>query len=136
MIYLNIFFISLVSATLLPMGSEALLLYYIYEKNSLTYLLIFATLGNSLGSIINYYLGSKGFEYLERKKHLNRKMFIRSKWYIKKYGYFALLFSWVPIIGDPITFVAGVARLNIYKFILIVSIAKFSRYAIIAYLAI
>jgi membrane protein YqaA with SNARE-associated domain len=116
------------------MGSEAMLIYYVSENLNIYLLLLFATLGNSLGSIINYYLGLKGFEYLQAKGFLNKKRFIKAKLHIRRYGYYALLLSWVPIIGDPITFVAGIVRLNIYKFIAIVVVAKFCRYAFIVYL--
>jgi membrane protein YqaA with SNARE-associated domain len=128
MIYLNIFFISLISATLFPAGSEALFIYYINENYNITLLLLFATVGNSLGSIINYFLGKQGYEYLENKKIINKKKFLKAKKHIVKYGYYSLLLSWVPIIGDPITFVAGILKLDILKFILIVTMAKFIRY--------
>lgn len=77
MIYITLFFSALISATLFPLGSEALLLYDINEGYNIYFLLFFATFGNVLGSVINYYLGLKGEEYLEKsyfKKGKNSKI--------------------------------------------------------------
>ncbi|UTJ06520.1 YqaA family protein [Arcobacter roscoffensis] len=134
MVYLTLFVSALVSATLIPFGSEALLIYDIKEGYNLYLLLFFATLGNSLGSIINYFLGLKGEEFLVRKKLLNKKRVLETKKYFDKYGFWCILLSWVPIIGDPITFIAGVLKFNLKLFILLIVIAKFSRYAFIAFL--
>jgi membrane protein YqaA with SNARE-associated domain len=134
MIYLVLFISAFISATLFPLGSEALLIYDIKEGYNIYLIVIVATVGNSLGSLLNYFLGLKGEEYLVEKKILNKKMIIRSKSYFDKYGSISLLFSWLPIIGDPITFVAGILKYNLKKFIVLVIIAKLSRYLFIAYL--
>jgi membrane protein YqaA with SNARE-associated domain len=119
---------ALISATLIPFGSEALLVLYLENGYNLYLLLFFATIGNTLGSIINYFLGLKGEEYLINKKILKEKRIIKTKKYFDKYGSFCLLFSWLPIIGDPITLIAGVLKYNFKKFIIFVFIAKFLRY--------
>ena len=93
-----------------------------------------ATFGNSLGSVVNYYFGFKGEEYLIEKKLLKQKSINKAAKYFDKYGGYSLLLSWVPLIGDPITFIAGVLKYNVKKFILLVVIAKASRYILIAYL--
>lgn len=134
MTYFYLFITALISATLFPMGSEALLIYDIKEGYNLYLLLFFATFGNSLGSIINYYLGLKGEEFCERKKYLKKENINKYKNYFDKYGGYTLLASWMPIIGDPITFIAGILKYDIKKFILIVILAKFSRYAFLAYI--
>ena len=128
MVYLILFITALISATLFPFGSEALLIYDIKEGYNIYLLLFFATLGNSLGSVINYFLGLKGEEYLINKKLLNEKYISKTKTYFDKYGFWSILFSWLPIIGDPITFVAGILKYNFKKFLILVIIAKFSRY--------
>jgi membrane protein YqaA with SNARE-associated domain len=132
MVYLILFFSALISATLFPLGSEALFIYDIKEGYNIYLLLFFATLGNSLGSIINYFLGLKGEEYLIEKKLLNEKYIDISKKYFDKYGFITILFSWLPIIGDPITFVAGILKYDFKKFMILVVISKFSRYLFIA----
>ncbi len=133
MVYIYLFFTALIAATLFPAGSEALLIYNITEGHSLALLLFVATLGNSLGSLINYYLGLKGESYLEEKKYLKKEKIEKYKNFFDKYGGYTLLLSWLPLIGDPITFIAGVLKYDVKKFIPIVVIAKFGRYAVIAY---
>ena len=132
MIYLILFFSAFISATLFPLGSEALFIYDINEGYNIYLLLFFATIGNSLGSIFNYFLGLKGEEYLIRKKLLSEKMILKSKNYFDKYGFYCLLFSWLPIIGDPFTFVAGILKYDLKKFVIIITLAKFLRYLFIA----
>lgn len=126
--YLYMFFNSLVSATLFPMGSEALLIYNLNIELNVYYLLFIATFGNSLGSILNYWIGLKGESFLVSKRIIDEKRLFKSKYYFDKYGGYSLLLSWVPIVGDPLTLIAGVLKYNLKKFIVIVVLAKFSRY--------
>ncbi|MCD4757252.1 MAG: DedA family protein [Arcobacteraceae bacterium] len=126
--YLYLFFIALISATILPMGSEALLLYDISIDLNIYLLFLSATFGNSLGSLINYWLGLKGEEYLLNHNVIKEKHINKGKKYFDKYGGYSLLLSWVPIIGDPITFVAGMLQYNLKRFIILIIIAKGSRY--------
>ena len=128
MIYLILFTTAFISATLFPLGSEALLIYDITQGHNIYLLLFFATFGNSLGSVVNYFLGLKGEEYLINKKLLNEKYILKAKIYFDKYGAWSILFSWLPIIGDPITFVAGILKYDFKKFLILVIVAKFSRY--------
>jgi len=131
--YLYLFGSAFVSATLFPLGSEALLLYYITEEFNVALLIVVATIGNSLGSLLNYYFGYKGEEYLESKKIFVKDKIEHYKCYFDRYGGYALLLAWVPIIGDPITLVAGVLRYNIRIFIVLVVVSKLSRYLFLAY---
>ena len=132
MTYLILFFSAFVSATLFPLGSEALLIYDIKEGYNIYLLVLVATIGNTLGSVVNYYLGLKGEEYLVEKKLLNEKYITKSKGYFDRFGAICVLFAWVPIICDPITFVAGVLKYDFKKFLILVTISKFSRYLFIA----
>ena len=134
MVYLTLFFSALISATLFPLGSEALLIYDIKEGYDVTLLLIFATIGNSLGSIINYYMGLKGEEYLIEKKLLKEKHIIFGKKYFDKYGFITILLSWLPIVGDTFTCVAGILKYDIKKFTILVVISKLSRYLFIVWI--
>ena len=135
MVYLILVTVAFLSATLLPLGSEALLLYDITQNHSILLLWIFATLGNTLGSMLNYWLGLKGEAYLERKKYLSLKKMEKARRFFDTYGGWTLLLSWVPIIGDPLTFIAGVLRYDFKWFTLIVFLAKGTRYAVIIFLA-
>ncbi len=131
MVYITLFSVAFLSATLLPLGSEALLLYDISQNYSLLLLWIFATVGNTLGSMVNYWLGLKGEAYLEKKGHLSTKKMEKARGFFSKFGGFTLLLSWAPIIGDPLTFIAGVLRYNFKYFALIVFVAKATRYAVV-----
>ena len=135
MVYITLFTVAFLSATLLPMGSEALLVYNISQNHSLILLWGFATLGNTLGSMVNYWLGLKGEIYLENKGHLSAQKMEKARGSFDTYGGWTLLLSWVPIIGDPLTFIAGVLRYNFKWFSFIVAFAKGTRYAIVIFLA-
>jgi membrane protein YqaA with SNARE-associated domain len=135
MVYSTLFLIAFLSATLLPLGSEALLLYDISQKYSIALLWIFATLGNTLGSMFNYWIGLKGEVYLEKKKYLSLKKMQNYRDLFDRFGGWSLLMSWAPIVGDPLTLIAGVLRYNFKHFVLIVGISKGIRYAIIIFLA-
>jgi membrane protein YqaA with SNARE-associated domain len=135
MVYITLFAVSFLAATLLPLGSEALLVYDISQNYSLILLWSFATVGNTLGSMLNYWLGLKGESYLERKGHLSVKKMKKARDFFAQYGGWTLLLSWVPIIGDPLTFIAGVLRYDFKWFALIVFVAKGLRYAVIIFLA-
>lgn len=132
MIYFALFLSAFVSATLFPLGSEALLIYDIKQGYNIYLLLLFATVGNVLGSCVNYYLGLKGEEFLEKKNYLKKEKVQKYKNFFDKYGSFSLLLSWAPVIGDPLTFIAGILKYDFKKFLLLVTIAKFGRYLFIA----
>lgn len=135
MVYITLFTVAFLSATLLPMGSEALLLYDVSQNYSLLLLWSFATVGNVLGAMVNYWFGLKGEIYLEAKGHLSAKRMEKARGFFCRYGGWTLLLSWVPIIGDPLTIIAGALRYNLKRFILIVVIAKGARYAMVIFLA-
>ena len=132
MIYLTLFISAFISATLFPLGSEALLVYNINEGYNLVYLLAFATVGNVLGSLLNYFIGLKGEEYLEKKSYLKQEKIKRYKEFFDKYGAYSLLLSWAPVIGDPLTLIAGVFKYDLKKFLFLVFIAKLFRYLFLA----
>ena len=122
------------AATLLPLGSEALLLYDLSHGYNPVLLILVATIGNTLGSIINYFLGYKGVDFLIQKKYVNPKQLQKATDTFKKYGAYSLLLSPMPIIGDPITFVAGVLKYDFKKFAGVVFLAKGVRYIVVSLL--
>ena len=108
-----------------------------YLSNSFeTYLLlIFASIGNILGSIANWYLGKKITIFQNRKWFpVSPDQLDRSQKYFQKYGLWSLLLAWVPIIGDPLTLLAGVLKVRFGIFLMLVSISKISRYLFILYI--
>lgn len=125
------------AATLLPLQSEAVLAgLTIQNSYPFPILLLVASSGNVLGSCLNWYLG----QYVEKYKH--RSWFPVSAEQLKKaqlhyahYGSPALLLSWVPVIGDPITLMAGVLKEPFWRFLLLVSLAKTARFLFVMALA-
>ena len=136
MTYLSLFSISFLAATILPLSSELTLAGLMATSNyDNIFLLIVASLGNILGSIINWILGFYS-RNLEKKKWFPFKdeKIERSSRYFNKFGKWSLLFAWIPIIGDPLTLAAGLLRVKFIEFLILVSIGKISRYLIIFYL--
>ena len=134
--YLKLFIISLLAATILPLSSEivltTMLLTNLFEKNIL---LIVASSGNILGSIFNWYLGKKITIFQDRKWFpVSPEQLNKSQKYFQKYGLWSLLLAWVPVIGDPLTLLAGVLKVRFSIFFILVSISKISRYVFILYL--
>ena len=135
MIYLSLFSISFLAATILPFSSELMLAGLIATSNYDNFLLlIFASLGNILGSTINWVLGFYSRNLTTNKWFPFKLSQIESssKWF-DKFGKWSLLFAWVPIMGDPLTLVAGLLRVKFLEFLLLVSIGKVSRYLLIYY---
>ena len=109
-----------------------MLLTNLFEKNIL---LIIASSGNILGSIFNWYLGKKITIFQDRKWFpVSPEQLKKSQKYFQKYGLWSLLLAWVPVIGDPLTLLAGVLKVRFSIFFILVSISKISRYVFILYL--
>ena len=136
MIYLSLFIISFLAATILPFSSELSLVGLMATSSyDNLLLLIVASLGNILGSVVNWILGFYS-RNLSKKKWFpfkDEQIEKSSKWF-NKFGRWSLLFAWVPIIGDPLTLVAGLLRVKFIEFIILVTIGKVSRYILIFYL--
>jgi len=135
--YFQLLIISFLAATILPFSSEVVLTtMYLSKSFETSFLLIFASIGNILGSITNWYLGKKITIFQDRKWFpVSPDQLNRSRKYFQKYGLWSLLLAWVPVIGDPLTLLAGVLKVRFGIFFLLVSISKISRYVFILYLA-
>ena len=131
MAYLSLFLTAFASATLLPGGSEALFVYLLNENLNPLFLLFIATLGNTLGAFVNFGLGKYASTFALSKGYMSEKYLQKASSLFEKYGAVSLLFSWLPIIGDPLTFVAGMVRYPWWKFVLIVGVAKWARYVFV-----
>ena len=135
MIYLSLFSISFLAATILPLSSELMLAGLIATSNyDNLLLLIVASFGNVLGSIINWILGfySRNFTIKKWVPFKGKQIENSSRWF-NKFGKWSLLFAWVPIIGDPLTLVAVLLRVKFIEFLILVTIGKVSRYFLIYY---
>ena len=133
-VYGGLFLVALLSASILPLQSEAVLVGLLLSNNyPVGLLLMVASVGNVLGSLLNWYLG-KYLQHFQQRRWFPVKpeqLDKASRWYLK-YGKWSLLLSWVPIIGDPLTVIAGVLREPFLPFLLLVTIAKVSRYLVLA----
>lgn len=133
MAYLVLFFAAFGAATLLPLQSEAVLVTLLLQAQHASFLLILvASLGNILGSCVNWYLGLK-IEQFKNKKWfpISEVKMLKAEKIYQKYGFWSLLLSWTPVIGDPITLIAGLMKEKFWRFLLMVSIAKTARYIFI-----
>ncbi|MGS0738163.1 YqaA family protein [Pseudomonas sp. GG8] len=131
--YLGLFLAAFGAATLLPMQSEALLVGMLFSDQYVaSTLLAVATLGNVLGSALNWILG-RSIEQFRHKRWfpVSENQLEKAQQSYLRFGRWSLLLSWVPIIGDPLTVVAGVMREPLWSFLLIVTLAKGVRYLVL-----
>jgi membrane protein YqaA with SNARE-associated domain len=134
--YAGLLVVSFLAASVLPLSSEA----FVALMPALGYdpwvILCVATLGNYLGSLSNYCLGRWGSGYI-----FSRLVRVRPETELKLSGVFgrwgapALIMSWVPVIGDPLTFVAGMLKTHLAAFTFWVVLGKAARYAVILEIA-
>ena len=130
----SLFFSALISSTLLPGGSEALLMYRLHAGGDPLWLVLVATTGNVLGSLITYGMGRLGNEALHRRwLRMDAADVARAERWFARFGQPALLFAWLPVVGDPLCLVAGLLRCRAALFLLLVGIGKLARYAFLAW---
>lgn len=123
-----LFVTGFLSATLLPGGSEASLIATLTtQQYSVIIVVLVATLGNTLGGLTNYWLGLFIPNRTRDQKHGHRAI----AW-IRRYGYGALFFSWLPIIGDPLCLAAGWLRMKFLPSLVIIAVGKAVRYSVLA----
>ncbi|MBY3177601.1 DedA family protein [Rhizobium leguminosarum] len=133
--YLGLFFTALGAASVLPMQSEPVLVALILTgKFSLPMLLAVASVGNTLGSVLNWFLG-RGIERFRDRRWfpVSEKALERSSRWYRRYGKWSLLLSWMPLFGDALTVVAGVLREPLLTFTILVFIAKTGRYVVLIF---
>jgi membrane protein YqaA with SNARE-associated domain len=134
MAYIGLFMSAFVSSTVAPGGSEAVLGYMAGQDYPALWLLIIATLGNTLGAISTWYMGA----WLARKYPADHVMKGRQRQgiaWVRRWGAPVLLLSWLPVVGDAFCFAAGWLRLPLMLSALLILTGKAGRYAIVIYLA-
>lgn len=133
MIDWGLFTAALLSSTLLPGGSEALLLLRLAEGGPTVPLVLTATVGNVAGGLLTYLVGRAGHRLLlSRWLRIDAADLARAERWFSRWGRPVLLFAWLPIVGDPLCLLAGMLRVGIGSFLLLVSIGKLARYAVLA----
>lgn len=136
MIYLSLMLTGFLAATLIPASSEALLL-MLFQQGYIPWLLwLAATTGNTLGSCVNWFLGREIIRFRHKTWFpVTPEQLNRAESQFQRYGIWSLLLAWLPIVGDPLTFVAGVLKVRFWLFLLLVATGKSLRYAVLIFLA-
>ena len=132
-VYFSLFLSAFSAATLLPGSSEALLAgYAVTETGTPALLLAAATVGNVAGSAVNWGLGRFLILYRDRRWFpVSEQRYAQAvRWY-ERFGVWSLLFAWLPLIGDPLTIIAGALRTPFLLFLVLVSIGKLCRYVFV-----
>ncbi len=133
--YLGLFIASFLAATILPFSSEALLSFLLYNGYNSTYCIIVATLGNSLGSFLNYFLGRLGrWDLIEKYLRVKQQKIEKFKLRVKKYFALAAFLTWLPVVGDIFSIALGVLKANIKKTFFFITIGKLLRYIVWYYI--
>jgi len=129
----GLFMLAFSAATLLPGGSEAALLgMSALSTHSIPTLLIVASIGNTLGSVLNYGLGRFALHYQDRKWFpVSHADLGKAQDWFAHWGQWSLLLAWAPIIGDPLTLAAGIMQMRFWRFLVLVAISKITRYMVI-----
>lgn len=132
--YGGLFASAFAAATILPMQSEAVLVgLVIADAQPVSALVAVATLGNVLGSVVNWILGRQVDRFRGRRWFpASNDALERAKAWYGRWGRWSLLLSWAPVIGDPLTLIAGVLKEPLWSFLILVTIAKLGRYVALA----
>jgi membrane protein YqaA with SNARE-associated domain len=132
--YATLFVSAFSSATLLPGSSEAVLLGLLVAGiGDPTTLVLVALAGNLLGSMLSYIMGRYAAQFRDRRWFpVSPAQFAKAEAWYAKYGWWSLFFAWVPLVGDPLTVVAGAMRTRIALVIVLVGLGKFGRYVFVA----
>lgn len=125
------------AATILPFPSEVTLAGLLYAgRIEVAALWLVATVGNTLGSMVNWGIGSFALRLQDHPRFpLRRNRLVRAQRWFNRFGVWTLLFAWLPIIGDPLTLVAGIMRTPLLLTLALVAIGKGVRYGVVIGLA-
>ena len=129
----GMFCAAFLAATILPLGSEAVLVWLLVNNGRPAAVIFTATLGNVLGSLVNYWMGRAGGLWLSgRLFKVSQAELSRALDRFRSWGTWGLLLAWLPVVGDPLTIAAGVLRVNLWLFLCLVTLGKLGRYLVLA----
>jgi len=124
----TVFVVAMISATLLPMGSEPAVFGLVKLNPELFWPAVWvATAGNTLGGAISWWMGY-GVEVAYEKVRHRRPAELRALQWLRRFGPKACLLSWLPAVGDPLCAVAGWLKMPFWSCVLYMAIGKFARY--------
>jgi len=133
--YLALFSLSLLASTLLPLGSEWLLVMMLANGFDPLATVGVATAGNYLGGLTNWVIGRYGGRWLiERLLRVSPEQEQRAHDHYRRFGVYSLFFSWLPVVGDPLCLVSGILGTGFWQFTLLVASGKLARYAVTAWI--
>ena len=133
--YPALFILSFVAATILPLGSEWLLVVMILAEYNPVATVVVASIGNLLGACTTWAVGLYGGPFLIRSVlRIDAETQAKAERLYGRYGIWSLLFSWLPFIGDPLCLAAGILRIDLGRFAALVFVGKLARYAAVAWL--
>ncbi len=133
--YFALFLLSFLASTLVPLGSEWLLVTMLIAKHDPALTVALATIGNYFGACTTYAIGLYGGPLLIRRVlRIGEPAEKRADRLYARYGSWSLLFSWLPVIGDPLCLVAGFLKVGFTRFSILVFTGKLARYATVAWL--
>ncbi|MBM7845744.1 YqaA family protein [Herpetosiphon giganteus] len=130
-LYLSLFGVSFLAATVLPLGSEAALAAMVVHAESLWLPLLVATLGNVLGSATTFWLGQRARTVIDQRNHKMAERMQRAERWLGRWGTPALILAWLPIIGDVLVAVAGALELPWVPSLAWITLGKALRYGVI-----
>lgn len=130
---LALFCLSFMASTVIPLGSEWLLIALLLKGHDPAQSVAVATLGNTLGACTTYWIGLWGAPYvIGRLLRISQKDQQRAERFYGRYGSWSLLLSWLPVIGDPLCLVGGVLKIRFMKFLVLVFTGKLVRYIMVS----
>lgn len=131
--YGGLFLAALLAATIVPVQSEAALVaLHLSERFPVAQLVAVATVGNVLGSVINWLMGRYLVHFRDRRWFpVKAQTLDRATCWYERWGVWSLLLAWMPVIGDPLTVAAGILRTNLWLFLALVTVGKLGRYVAI-----
>jgi membrane protein YqaA with SNARE-associated domain len=133
--YIYLFILSFMASTVIPIGSEWLLVSMIMKGFDPLLTISAATAGNTLGACTTYGIGIYGSTWVTRKLFgMDENSQKRAEKFYVRYGIWSLLFSWLPLVGDSICFAGGLLRIHFGMFLALVSAGKLIRYGLLALL--
>ena len=129
----GLFISAFISSTIAPGGSEAILAYMVYsQQHAVTILVVVATLGNTLGALTTWWLGVWAAGKYPAESLLSARQ-RQSLQYVRRWGSWALLFSWLPLVGDGLCFAGGWLKLSLFSSVTAILFGKALRYIAVAY---
>lgn len=134
-IQVGVFVSAFLAATIVPLSSEVAAAGAIAAGADPMLTLVSASTGNTLGAVLNWTIGRYLLHFQDRRWFpVKPAQLVRAQGWFQRYGVYSLLLAWLPVVGDPLTFIAGIMRVRLVLFVLLVGAGKTARYAVVIYL--